>query len=113
MIKKCIVLFILAFVANMNCTCLTAQVRFEKGKTVVVSHRGDWRNAPENSIQAIQNCIDMGVNMVEIDIKKTKDNVLILMHDQTLDRTTSGKGKPEDYTLAELKQLRLKRKNMG
>ena len=108
MIKKCIVLFILAFVANMNCTCLTAQVRFEEGKTVVVSHRGDWRNAPENSIQAIQNCIDMGVNMVEIDIKKTKDNVLILMHDQTLDRTTSGKGRPEDYTLAELKQLRLK-----
>ena len=40
---------------------------------MVVSHRGDWRNAPENSLQAIQNCIDMGVDMVEVDLKKTKD----------------------------------------
>ena len=46
---------------------------------LVVSHRGDWRNAPENSLQAIQNCIDMGVDMVEIDLKKTKDGYLVLM----------------------------------
>ena len=42
-------------------------------EVIVVSHRGDWRNAPENSIQAIQNCIEMGVDMVEIDIRETKD----------------------------------------
>ena len=47
---------------------------------LVVSHRGDWRNAPENSLQAFQNCIDMGVDMVELDLKKTKDGELILMH---------------------------------
>lgn len=74
----------------------------------VVSHRGDWRNAPENSLQAIQNCIDMGVDMVEIDLKETKDGYLILMHDKTLNRTTTGKGNPEDYTLAELKKMFLK-----
>ena len=56
---------------------------------LVVSHRGDWRNAPENSLQAFQNCIDMGVDMVELDLKKTKDGELILMHDGTLDRTTN------------------------
>lgn len=72
---------------------------------MVVSHRGDWRNAPENSLQAFQNCIDMGVDMVELDLKKTKDGELILMHDGTLDRTTNGTGKPEDYTLAELKNF--------
>ena len=59
---------------------------------LVVSHRADWRNAPENSLQAIQNCIDMGVDMVEIDLKRTKDGHLILMHDKTIDRTTTGKG---------------------
>ena len=75
---------------------------------LVVSHRADWRNAPENSLQAIQNCIDMGVDMVEVDLKKTKDGHLILMHDKTLNRTTTGKGKPEDYTLVELKEMRLK-----
>ena len=77
-------------------------------KVFVVSHRGDWRNAPENSLQAIQNCIDMGVDMVEIDLKKTKDGHLILMHDKLIDRTTTGKGAPADYTLDEIKQLRLR-----
>ena len=70
---------------------------------LVVSHRADWRNAPENSLQAIKNCIAMGIDMVEIDLKKTKDGQLILLHDKTIDRTTTGKGKPEDYTLAELR----------
>ena len=79
-----------------------------KQSVLVVSHRGDWRNAPENSLQAFLNCIDMGVDMVELDLKKTKDGELILMHDNTLNRTTNGTGKPEDYTLAELKELRLK-----
>ncbi|WP_289740605.1 glycerophosphodiester phosphodiesterase family protein [Muribaculum intestinale] len=72
------------------------------------SHRGDWRNAPENSLQAIQNCIDMGVDMVEIDLKKTKDGHVILMHDRLIDRTTTGKGCPQDYTLQEIKELWLR-----
>ncbi|RNI32016.1 glycerophosphodiester phosphodiesterase [Rufibacter immobilis] len=79
------------------------------GKQVlVVAHRGDWRNAPENSLQAIQNAIDMGVDIMEIDIQKTKDGHLVLMHDQTLERTTNGKGKVADHTLAQLKKLYLK-----
>lgn len=77
-------------------------------RVIVVSHRGDWRNAPENSLQAFQNCIEMGVDMIEIDLKKTKDNQLVLMHDNTIDRTTDGKGNPADYTLEELRQFHLK-----
>ena len=60
------------------------------------------------SLQGIQNCIDMGVDMVEIDLKKTKDGHLVLIHDRTVDRTMNGKGKVEDYTLAELKAMQLK-----
>lgn len=77
-------------------------------KILVVSHRADWRSAPENSLQGIQNCIDMGVDMVEIDLKKTKDGHLVVMHDKTIDRTMTGKGAVEGYTLAELKAMRLK-----
>ena len=77
-------------------------------KVTVIAHRGDWRNAPENSLQAFKNCIAMGVDMIEIDLKKTKDGHLVLMHDETIDRTTNGKGRPSDYTLAELRQFRLK-----
>ena len=77
-------------------------------RVLVVSHRADWRNAPENSLQGIRNCIDMGVDMVEIDLKKTKDGHLVIMHDKTINRTMTGKGNAEDYTLAELKAMRLK-----
>jgi len=77
-------------------------------KVIVVAHRGDWRNAPENSLQAIENCIKMGVDMVEIDVRLTKDSIPVLMHDNTIDRTTTGKGKIEDWTLEELKKLYLK-----
>lgn len=77
-------------------------------QVLVVSHRADWRNAPENSLQAIQNCIDMGADMVEVDLKKTKDGHLILMHDRLINRTMNGKGEAKDFTLEELKKLRLK-----
>ena len=77
-------------------------------QVMVISHRGDWRNAPENSIQAIQNCIKMGVDMVEIDVQKTKDNQLVVIHDKTLDRTTTGKGLVREWTLDSLRTLYLK-----
>ncbi|WP_200977648.1 glycerophosphodiester phosphodiesterase family protein [Echinicola sp. 20G] len=77
-------------------------------RVLIVSHRGDWRNAPENSLQAIQNCIEMKLDMVEIDVRMTKDGHLVLMHDQTIDRTTTGKGKVADWTLDSLKSLQLR-----
>ncbi len=75
---------------------------------MVVAHRGDWRNAPENSLPAYKLAIEMGVDMIEIDLNKTSDGVVVVMHDETIDRTTSGKGKPSDYTLAELKKFHLR-----
>jgi len=79
-----------------------------KNKIVLVAaHRGDWRHAPENSLQGLKNSIVKGYDIVECDLKRTKDGELILMHDKTIDRTTTGKGKPEDYTLEEIKQFKL------
>jgi glycerophosphoryl diester phosphodiesterase len=80
----------------------------KNNQVIVVSHRGDWRNAPENSLQAIKNCIKMGVDMVEIDIRETKDGHLVVMHDKTLDRTTNGKGKVKEWSLDSLRTLNLK-----
>lgn len=77
----------------------------KNNEIIVVAHRGDWRHAPENSLQAIKNCIDMGVDMVEIDVRETKDNHLVLMHDDTIGRTTTGKGLLKDWTLDSLKTL--------
>lgn len=77
-------------------------------KVLVVAHRGDWRNAPENSLQAFKNCIDMGVDMIELDLHMSKDSVLFIMHDATVNRATNGRGKVSDLTSAELKKLRLR-----
>ena len=80
----------------------------DDSKIMVIAHRGDWRNAPENSLQAIQNCINMGVDMVEVDVRPTKDGVLVLMHDEKIDRTTTGIGYVSDWSLDSLKTLYLK-----
>ena len=75
---------------------------------VVVAHRGDWRNYPENSIPAIESAIRMGVDIVEIDLKMTSDSVLVLSHDGTCNRTTTGKGPISTMTLDSLKGFNLK-----
>jgi glycerophosphoryl diester phosphodiesterase len=74
----------------------------------VVAHRGDWRYAPENSLPAIENAIRMGVDIVELDVQRTKDGHLILLHDATLDRTTTGSGMVSDWTLDSIQTLRLR-----
>ncbi len=80
----------------------------DHSSVLVVAHRGDWRNAPENSLSAIDNAIKMGVDIVELDVQRTKDGVIILMHDGTLDRTTTGKGKVSEWTLDSIQTLKLK-----
>ena len=88
---------------------LIAQLHNPADKNVMVaSHRGDWRNAPENSLKAYELAIAMGVDIIEVDLAKTSDGVVVIMHDQSIERTTNGKGKPSDYTLAELKNFHLK-----
>ena len=78
------------------------------GAVMVMAHRQDWKNYPENSIAALQGCIDKGIDIVEIDIRKTKDGELIVVHDGSVNRTTNGKGRISDLTLEEIKALRLK-----
>lgn len=74
----------------------------------VAAHRAAHNHAPENSIAAIDAAIELGVSVVELDVRATKDGVLVLMHDQKLDRTTNGKGKISEYTYAEIQQLYLR-----
>lgn len=80
----------------------------DASSVVVVAHRGDWRYAMENSLPAIENAIAMGVDIVEIDVQRTSDGHIILMHDQKLDRTTTGKGRVDEWTLDSIKTLKLR-----
>lgn len=74
----------------------------------VISHRGDWRNFPENSLEAMNSAIEMGVDIVEIDIHRTADGELVVCHDRTINRTTNGKGKIKELTLDSLRNCRLR-----
>ncbi|MCB1275015.1 glycerophosphodiester phosphodiesterase family protein [Prosthecobacter sp.] len=69
------------------------------------AHRGAMSTHPENTIPAFNEAIRLGAQMIEFDVQLTKDGALVLMHDATVDRTTNGKGKVADLTLAELKAL--------
>jgi glycerophosphoryl diester phosphodiesterase len=71
----------------------------------VIAHRGGWRLWPENTLYAFQHSVDMGVDILEMDIRSTKDGHLVVIHDEKVDRTTNGTGRVRDLTLAELKQL--------
>lgn len=75
---------------------------------VVACHRGDWRNYPENSLGAIESVIRMGADIVEIDLKLTKDSVLVLSHDHTCNRMTTGKGDISTMTYDSLATFNLK-----
>lgn len=77
-------------------------------EVIVAAHRGDWRNSPENSLAAIDNAIKMGVDIVEVDVQRTQDGQLILMHDTSIDRTTTGKGKIGEITLDSIRKVKLK-----
>ena len=77
-------------------------------QVLVASHRGDWRNYPENSLAAIESVIRMGVDIMELDLKLTKDSVLVLCHDHTINRTTNGKGRVCDITYDSIAKCVLK-----
>jgi len=75
----------------------------------VCAHRGGDREFfPENCIATFENTLSKVHSMIEVDPRYTKDSVIVLMHDATLDRTTNGTGRVSDYTYEELKKLRLK-----
>ena len=74
-------------------------------KVEIIGHRGAAELEPENTIRSIIKAIECEANFVEVDIRRTKDGVLIAMHDETVDRTTNGTGKVSELTFEEIRKL--------
>jgi glycerophosphoryl diester phosphodiesterase len=72
---------------------------------IVTGHRGAAGYAPENTLASIQKAMDLNVDRIEIDIHQTKDSVVVVIHDDSVDRTTNGTGLVADYTYRELRKL--------
>jgi len=71
----------------------------------IMGHRGAPADEPENTLRSFRRALAVGVAAVELDVQLTKDGRLAVIHDETLDRTTNGRGLVQDFTLAELKRL--------
>ena len=74
---------------------------------MVAAHRGHHQEVPENSLAAIRAAAELGVEFVEVDVRHTADGVLVLMHDETVDRTTTGSGEVGSLSWEELRALEL------
>ena len=102
-------LLLIAFLGNVEAKAQNAPVLpAAKNKLVVIAHRGNHVNVPENSLAAYEEAIKSGADYVEIDLRTSKDGILMIPHDATVDRMTNGQGNVADKTWAELQSLQLK-----
>lgn len=74
-------------------------------QAVIVCHRGACLAAPENTLVALEKAIELGADVVEFDVRPSKDGVLYVMHDETVDRTTNGSGRFADMHSSEIDRL--------
>jgi glycerophosphoryl diester phosphodiesterase len=72
---------------------------------LVIGHRGAMGHETENSLASIQKALDLGVDMIEIDVFKIKSGEIMVFHDETVDRLTNGPGRIEEYNIFDLKKL--------
>jgi len=75
------------------------------GKVLIIAHRGASAYEPENTLRSVKKALELGADMVEVDVRANRDGHIVVMHDAVVDRTTNGKGYVKDMTLKELKRL--------
>jgi len=77
-------------------------------RPLIIAHRGHWGDAPENTLAAVLAALEHPLEGVEIDVHCTADGVPVVMHDREVDRTTDGRGRVGDLTLAQVRSLRVR-----
>lgn len=92
-------------VAQSGLDSILYDFHYRPDRILVASHRAEHPAFPENSLAAMKEAIRNGVDIIEVDVRETKDGVLVIMHDKALDRTTTGKGPVADMTYDQLQQL--------
>jgi len=104
-----ILLFVSLFVINES-NAQTAKLPLVRHhhKFIVIAHRGDHTNAPENTIAAYKNAIKIGADFIEVDLRTTKDSQLVVMHDATINRMTGINGSIQNMTFDSLRKLEVR-----
>jgi glycerophosphoryl diester phosphodiesterase len=78
---------------------------WESTAPLVIAHRGASAYAPENTMAAFERAVDLGADAIELDAKLTRDGVVAILHDDTLDRTTNGVGRLRSFTIEEIQEF--------
>ncbi|HDN80156.1 MAG: glycerophosphodiester phosphodiesterase [Chloroflexi bacterium] len=81
------------------------QLLAKQGKTLILGHRGARGYAPENTMPSFQKALEMGVDLVELDVRLTRDKQVVVLHDESLKRTTGVAGLVGDFTWEEISHL--------
>lgn len=84
---------------------LLQRLQQERGRVWIVGHRGAMGYCPENTLVSFERGLELGADWIELDVHLSKDGALIVIHDETLDRTTNGHGLVRDHTLTQLRSL--------
>jgi glycerophosphoryl diester phosphodiesterase len=84
---------------------LRRRLEQERGRVWVVGHRGAMGHCPENTLASFERGLELGADWIELDVHLSRDGALVVIHDETVDRTTNGSGLVQEHTLAELKEL--------
>ena len=108
-IKTLIVLLLILFIVY-DILCWIAKPvpnhpYFNPDKFLVIAHRGGRSLGPESTLYTFRKAVELGVDVLEMDVRSTADGQLIVLHDETVARTTNAAGLVENYTIAELKKL--------
>ncbi len=106
------IIFIAFFIFTGSITGFTSNTQPES-RPKIVAHRGKACGYPENSLSGLRQVLKNGVDYIEIDVRTTSDGILVISHDESLNRTTKSKGKIKDIPFSELQQITLKRKFRG
>jgi len=104
-------LFVSSLIVGLKNVIAQQPLPKSKHAIIVVAHRGDHVDVPENTLAAYTKAIEHGADYVEIDLRTTKDGKLVIMHDATVDRMTNGKGKVNELTYDEISALQVIDKN--
>lgn len=101
MFKPICLYFIVTLISLLPFCCFAQKDSLPKGKNrfIVIAHRGDHTNAPENTLAAYLHAIDDGADFVEIDLRTTKDSQLVIMHNATIDHMTGHEGAVNSFYL--------------
>lgn len=107
MSRFCTVLmaYFFAVMFSMGSTLAAAAEKVQDRKVFVVAHRGLAPGYPENTLPAFRHALMIGVDYIEVDLRMTKDGIPVIMHDDTVDRTTDGHGDVGTFTLSDIKKL--------